>query len=136
MRTFHNQTIETNAPEETAKLAGRLVREITKLPCLVLLKGPLGAGKTQFVKGFVRSYLGLKTPVTSPTYSIVNAYQVGKKKVYHVDLHRLKSADDLESVGFWDFFEEKSVILVEWGEMLPPSWPKNSSVWQIDFEII
>ena len=95
---------------------------------IVLLEGPLGAGKTELVKTFV-SLLGGKES-SSPTYSLINEYPLKKGKAFHVDLYRIKDAEDLESVGFWDLFENTNcLIFIEWGSrmdqsLLPLDWPK------------
>jgi tRNA threonylcarbamoyladenosine biosynthesis protein TsaE len=102
---------------------------------LVLLGGPLGAGKTQFVKSCVAA-LGGGTP-ESPTFSLINEYQVPGRPTWHVDLYRLQNEVDIDSTGFWDLFgEERGLIFVEWPERVDASsWPLG---WarldvQIDF---
>jgi tRNA threonylcarbamoyladenosine biosynthesis protein TsaE len=131
---------ESLSPEDTRKHASALAKKISrgrdKLPTLILLSGDLGAGKTEWVKGFVSSYLGSKVNVTSPTYSIVNAYAQGKKRLYHVDVYRLRGQDDLESVGFWDFLTARNVIIVEWGDKLPVQWPQEINLHRVDFKIL
>jgi tRNA threonylcarbamoyladenosine biosynthesis protein TsaE len=92
---------------------------------LVLLNGPLGVGKTQFVKYMV-STMGGEMP-DSPTFSIINQYLCADKTIYHVDLYRLESEADVESTGFWDLFrEDEALIFVEWAERISDDhWPKN-----------
>jgi tRNA threonylcarbamoyladenosine biosynthesis protein TsaE len=107
---------------------------------LILLSGPLGAGKTKFVKYCVQALHGGKGAnealVDSPTFSIINEYG-GQPPVYHVDLYRLASADEVESTGFWDLFSvEQGIIFVEWPEQVPEKdfpvyW--NTSKVKIDF---
>lgn len=93
---------------------------------IVLLSGPLGAGKTQLVKHFM-SCLGAGE-VSSPTFSLINQYQHSDKDIYHVDLYRIENDEDLESTGFWDLFSaERGVVFIEWPERmtladLPRSW--------------
>ena len=95
---------------------------------LVLLNGPLGVGKTQFVKSMV-STMGGEMP-DSPTFSIINQYPCADKTIYHVDLYRLESEADVESTGFWDLFrEDEALIFVEWAERIaddnwPTTWPR------------
>lgn len=91
---------------------------------LVLLNGPLGVGKTQFVKSMV-STMGGEMP-DSPTFSIINQYPCADKTIYHVDLYRLESEADVESTGFWDLFREnEALIFVEWAERITDdNWPK------------
>jgi tRNA threonylcarbamoyladenosine biosynthesis protein TsaE len=92
---------------------------------LVLLNGPLGVGKTQFVKSMV-STMGGELP-DSPTFSIINHYPCPNKTIYHVDLYRLESEADVESTGFWDLFrEDEALIFVEWAERIgDENWPRT-----------
>jgi tRNA threonylcarbamoyladenosine biosynthesis protein TsaE len=122
---------QSNSPEETHKHARLAAKLIGLPPVVILLEGPLGAGKTEWARAFIKAYLGSKTIVTSPTYSIVNAYKKGRRQVYHFDLYRLQGMDDLESVGFWDFIEGNNVLLVEWGNELPAQWPTHVQVLKI-----
>lgn len=103
---------------ETHHHAAIIAGEIKDLPAVVLLTGEVGAGKTEWVKGFVNSYLGDSSQVTSPTYSLINEYTQNEKKISHVDLYRISGPEDLESVGFWDLFLEAQVVLVEWAQVL------------------
>ncbi|MDZ4678510.1 MAG: tRNA (adenosine(37)-N6)-threonylcarbamoyltransferase complex ATPase subunit type 1 TsaE [Oligoflexia bacterium] len=125
-----------NSVKATHTHAASIAKKIKKRPCLILLSGALGVGKSEWVRGFVKAYLKSKIIVTSPTYSIVNLYGTKSKPVYHVDLYRLKSEDDLESVGFWDLLQGKNIILVEWGDMLPPRWPKEIAVLSIKIDLL
>ncbi|MBY0385229.1 tRNA (adenosine(37)-N6)-threonylcarbamoyltransferase complex ATPase subunit type 1 TsaE, partial [bacterium] len=100
---------------------------------IILLDGPLGVGKTQFVKKCVEQ-LGAELP-DSPTFSIINSYQGAELPIYHVDLYRLESEEDIESTGFWDLFrEESAIIFIEWAHKISnENWPKS---WdQIRLEI-
>ena len=121
--------------EETQRIGKKFAKEIKKFPAVILLDGPLGAGKTHFAQGFIRALSKKNVPVTSPSYSLVNAYKFGKKFLYHVDLYRLSSADDLESIGFWDFFEKGNIILVEWAEKLPAVLPAGVFVYTVKIEM-
>ncbi len=95
---------------------------------LILLSGPLGAGKTEFVK-IVLQTLGSEE-TSSPTYGLIHEYEVAKRKnVYHIDLYRIEGEEDLESSGFWDLFDnEDGLIFVEWADKaqasdFPQHWP-------------
>jgi tRNA threonylcarbamoyladenosine biosynthesis protein TsaE len=92
---------------------------------LFLLEGEVGAGKTELVKT-ICELLNLKD-VQSPTFSFHHTYANTTLKLQHVDLYRLKSEEDLESIGFWDLFEdEKSTLLVEWSNLIhTENWPWN-----------
>ena len=128
------QKIQLKSIQETHALAARIARKIS-LPCVILLEGELGAGKTEWVRGFVKAYLGEVELVMSPTYTLINAYEHGDKRVYHVDLYRLVGEDDLESIGFWDLFSEsQSVVVVEWAEKITSKFPKSHFVVKIKLE--
>lgn len=103
-------------------------------PCIVLLDGDLGLGKTESVKQ-VAELWSLES-VSSPTFSIYNQYRSRdqRRRVYHVDLYRLQSLEDLESTGFFDLFEdpEGPWIFIEWANLLDPSlWPLNWRVFHV-----
>ena len=104
----------TNAPEETEALGeklGKLLRPGTVLAYL----GDLGAGKTAFTRGLARG-LGCRETVTSPTYTIVNEYLGGRLPLFHFDMYRLASSDDLWDIGWEDYLERGGVCAVEWSE--------------------
>jgi tRNA threonylcarbamoyl adenosine modification protein YjeE len=98
---------------------------------VVGLSGQLGAGKTTFVGGMVDA-LGGEGRTRSPTYTLVNTYQTDPP-VYHVDLYRLETVDDLESIGYWDYIRQRRGILcVEWLDRLPEAWPGEGVVIRLE----
>ena len=104
----------TNSPEETEKVGAALGKILT--PGTVLAyRGDLGAGKTAFTRGLARG-LGYGEPVTSPTYTIVNEYLGGRLPLFHFDMYRLRSSDDLWDIGWDDYLERGGVCAVEWSE--------------------
>jgi len=104
----------TKSPEETEKLGEALGLRLQ--PGTVLAyRGDLGAGKTAFTRGLARG-LGIAEPVTSPTYTIVNEYLSGRLPLFHFDMYRLHSADDLFDIGWDDYLERGGVCAVEWSE--------------------
>ena len=104
----------TNSPEETEKVGAALGKILT--PGTVLAyRGDLGAGKTAFTRGLARG-LGYGEPVTSPTYTIVNEYLGGRLPLFHFDMYRLASSDDLWDIGWDDYLDRNGVCAVEWSE--------------------
>ena len=104
----------TNSPQETEALGQKLGQ---KLPAgtVIAYRGDLGAGKTAFTRGLARG-LGIADPVTSPTYTIVNEYLGGRVPLFHFDMYRLHSADDLFDIGWDDYLERQGICAVEWSE--------------------
>ena len=104
----------TNSPAETEALGAALAARLT--PGAVLAyRGDLGAGKTAFTRGLARG-LGYAEPVTSPTYTIVNEYLGGRLPLFHFDMYRLSSSDDLWDIGWEDYMDRGGVCAVEWSE--------------------
>ena len=89
---------------------------------VIVLSGDLGAGKTQFVQG-VAAALGVRGPVTSPTFNILLSYLEGSLPLHHFDLYRLDDADELEDIGFYDTLDADGASFVEWGERFPDALP-------------
>jgi tRNA threonylcarbamoyladenosine biosynthesis protein TsaE len=118
------QVYFTNSEEETIALGRRLAQELPSR-AVVLLIGELGAGKTTLAKGLVHG-LGAAEPddVSSPTFTLVHEYGEGPR-VYHVDLYRISTAQDLDSVGVDELLDRDAVVLVEWGERFPHLWPAD-----------
>ena len=125
---------EARSIAETHRHAVNLASVLSKKCHLILLVGELGAGKSEWARGFIKSLIGNAAPVTSPTYSFINIYEKKSIRIFHVDLYRLVSAEDLESLGFWDLLAGTNLVLVEWGDMLPRDWPKNISVTRVLIE--
>lgn len=104
----------TNSPEETEKV-GAALGKILWPGAVLAYCGDLGAGKTAFTRGLARG-LGYSEPVTSPTYTIVNEYLGGRLPLFHFDMYRLASSDDLFDIGWEDYLERGGVCAVEWSE--------------------
>ena len=107
-------TFLTNSPEETETLGAALGKCLPP-GTILAYRGGLGAGKTAFTRGLARG-LGCKDIVTSPTYTIVNEYLGGRLPLFHFDMYRLNSADDLWDIGWEDYLERGGVCAVEWSE--------------------
>ena len=104
----------TNSPAETEKIGAALSKILTP-GTVIAYRGDLGAGKTAFTRGLARG-LGVADPVTSPTYTIVNEYLGGRMPLFHFDMYRLHSADDLWDIGWEDYLERGGICAVEWSE--------------------
>jgi tRNA threonylcarbamoyladenosine biosynthesis protein TsaE len=106
----------TRSAEETIAL-GRELAPMLAPPKLVVLRGGLGAGKTTLVKGIARGFqAGSEEDVTSPTFTLVHEYRGPSATVYHIDLYRVDTQRELETLGVDDLMSDNSVLLVEWGE--------------------
>ena len=104
----------THAPEQTEAVGAALGKVLTA-GTVIAYRGDLGAGKTAFTRGLARG-LGCAEPVTSPTYTIVNEYLSGRLPLFHFDMYRLGSSDDLWDIGWEDYLERGGVCAVEWSE--------------------
>ena len=104
----------TNSPIETEALGAALGKILTP-GTVIAYTGDLGAGKTAFTRGLARG-LGCTELVTSPTYTIVNEYLSGRLPLFHFDMYRLHSSDDLWDIGWEDYLERGGVCAVEWSE--------------------
>lgn len=100
--------------QETEALGQELVRQMAP-GSVVAFTGDLGAGKTAFVRGMARG-LGVTQRVTSPTFTIVNEYEGGTLPLFHFDMYRLRSADELFDIGWEDFLRRGGICAVEWSE--------------------
>lgn len=104
----------THSPEETEKIGEALAKSLQP-GTILAYRGDLGAGKTAFTRGLARG-LGCKETVTSPTYTIVNEYLGGRLPLFHFDMYRLASSDDLWDIGWEDYLDRGGVCAVEWSE--------------------
>lgn len=93
-------------------------------PLVVAVSGELGAGKTTLVQAICRGY-GVTEDVTSPTFALVHRYAAPRSPVYHLDLYRLKSPDELRNIGWDDLFGEDALVLIEWPERAAAEVPRN-----------
>lgn len=106
----------SHSAEETEKFAQELAKTL-KAGDIILYEGDLGAGKTTFTKG-IASALGITETVTSPTFALVNEY-IGSIPLFHFDLYRINSVDDLYAIGFFDYLDRGGIIAAEWSENIP-----------------
>jgi tRNA threonylcarbamoyladenosine biosynthesis protein TsaE len=103
-----------------------------KPPLLVTLTGELGAGKTTLAQAICLGY-GVKDEITSPTYALVQEYSAPRSAVFHIDLYRLESPDQLTNLGWDDIIASRSLILVEWPERAGPRLPEDHLPIDLDY---
>ncbi len=109
----------TNSAEETIAFGRKLAAELSP-PLLVLLCGDLGSGKTTLVKGIAEGFQAASADdVTSPTFTLVHEYRGPRVTLYHVDLYRIDTQSQLETLALDDLIAEDSILLIEWGEKFP-----------------
>jgi tRNA threonylcarbamoyladenosine biosynthesis protein TsaE len=111
--------VTTHSAEETIAF-GRTLAKLLTPPKLVLLRGDLGAGKTTLAKGIAEGLQAAsEEDVTSPTFTLVHEYRGPRANLYHIDLYRVDTQRELETLGLDDLVAENSVLLIEWGEKFP-----------------
>jgi tRNA threonylcarbamoyladenosine biosynthesis protein TsaE len=111
--------VTTHSPEETIAL-GRTLAELLTPPKLVLLRGDLGAGKTTLVKGIAAAFeAASEEDITSPTFTLIHEYRGPRVNVFHIDLYRIDTPRQLETLALDDLRSENSILLIEWGEKFP-----------------
>lgn len=124
------RTFETHSEEETIELGRSLAADFSA-QAVVLLIGNLGAGKTTIAKGIAQG-LGVAEPyeVSSPTFTLIHEF--GDGRLYHIDLYRLDTPAEVETLGLEDLFDREAVVLIEWGERFPQLMPADR--WEIRLE--
>ena len=111
--------ITTHSADETTAF-GRTLTDLLAPPKLVLLRGDLGAGKTTLIKGIAAAFeAAAEEDVTSPTFTLVHEYRGPRANLYHIDLYRVDTPRELETLGLDDLVSENSILLIEWGEKFP-----------------
>ncbi len=119
----------TKSPTETAELAAWLGEKI-KAGTVLCLEGDLGAGKTLFVQSLAHS-LGVQGEVTSPTFNLMNVYQ-GRMEIYHFDLYRLETEEELDEIGFYEYTDEPmGLVVIEWPDKFPDALPEDYILIQL-----
>jgi tRNA threonylcarbamoyladenosine biosynthesis protein TsaE len=113
---METREVITHSPEETIAF-GRTLAQMLTPPKLVLLRGDLGAGKTTLVKGIAEAFhAAAEEDVTSPTFTLIHEYRGPAVNLYHIDLYRVDTPRQLETLGIDDLISDNSVLLIEWGE--------------------
>ena len=127
------QIFETLKPEETLKL-GRKLGEHVKAGTVISLTGDLGVGKTVFTQGFAQG-LGITECVNSPTFTIVQVYDDGRIPFYHFDVYRIADAEELDEIGYAEYFYGEGVCVVEWANRISEIMPKDHMVVMIEKDL-
>ena len=115
--------IETHDPEETFE-AGRKIGMNAKPGQIYTLTGDLGVGKTVFTQG-VAAGLGITEPVNSPTFTIIQEYEDGRLPFYHFDVYRIADLEEMEEIGYDDYFFGQGICLIEWAELIEEIRPEK-----------
>ena len=115
--------IETHDPEETFEV-GRTIGMNAKPGQIYTLTGDLGVGKTVFTQG-VAAGLGIAEPVNSPTFTIIQEYEDGRLPFYHFDVYRIGDLEEMEEIGYDDYFFGQGICLIEWAELIEEILPEK-----------
>ena len=121
---FNKKTNCVSDTEAVGKMLGEAIREEKSLPRFVAMYGDLGVGKTAFTRGFVSAFTE-RANVKSPTFALVNEYGKGDNAVFHFDMYRIDSEDDLWSIGFYDYLDRQGIAIAEWCEKIPYALPES-----------
>ncbi len=117
-------SLSLRSPARTADLAAAVAARLAPGDCL-LLEGPIGAGKTHFARHLIRAILRVDEDVPSPTFTLVQTYDTRAGPLWHADLYRLATPDEIEELGLTDAFDS-AICLVEWPEILGPLTPETA----------
>ena len=113
--------------EDETQRFGELISKHIQAPLIIYLKGELGVGKTRLVRAIIQS-LGYQGNVKSPTYTLVEPYQIGEFDIQHFDLYRIADPEELEYMGIRDYFGQNSITFIE--------WPDNGKGWLAEDDIL
>lgn len=122
--TNTSRVIETNSPEETLALGEQLGRAAQPGDVYTLV-GDLGVGKTVLTQGIAHG-LEINEPICSPTFTIVQVYEEGRLPFYHFDVYRIGDIEEMEEIGYDDYFFGNGVCMIEWAELIEELIPENS----------
>ena len=115
---------ETFSPEETFAFGKELGKQ-AKAGTVICLDGELGVGKTVFTQGFAAG-LGIEEPVNSPTFTILQIYEEGRLPLYHFDVYRIEEPEEMDEIGYEDYFYGDGVCLIEWASMISELIPETA----------
>ncbi len=120
----------SNSVDETISIAEKFAEQLSAGDT-ILYTGEMGAGKTHFTKGIAKHF-GIHKGVSSPTFALVNEYIGNEINVFHFDLFRINSYDDLYAIGFFDYFDRDGILAVEWSENISNLSDYLENVWLVD----
>jgi tRNA threonylcarbamoyladenosine biosynthesis protein TsaE len=123
MQECRKQTIETFSPEETAALGRRLGQEAEPGEVYTLI-GDLGTGKTVLTQGIAQG-LGICEPICSPTFTIVQVYEEGRMPFYHFDVYRIGDIEEMDEIGYEDYFYGEGLTMIEWANLIEEILPDH-----------
>ena len=124
---------ETRSPEETYEL-GRKIGLQARPGQVYTLTGDLGVGKTVFTQGFAAG-LGIKGPVSSPTFTILQVYDEGRLPFYHFDVYRIGDIEEMDEIGYEDYFYGSGVTMIEWANLIEEILPQDYQEVQIEKDL-
>ncbi len=127
------QEIETSSPEETFQVGKRLGEE-AQAGQVYTLVGDLGVGKTVLTQGVARG-LGIDEPICSPTFTIVQVYEEGRLPFYHFDVYRIADVDEMEEIGYEDYFYGEGLCIIEWGNLISDILPEGCMEIRIEKDL-
>jgi len=121
---------ESAGPADTAGL-GMEIGHMVKAGTVICLNGDLGAGKTVFAQGLAKG-LGISEPVNSPTFTILQVYEEGRLPLYHFDVYRIADPEEMDEIGYEEYFYGNGICLIEWSELIEELIPADA--WQVKIE--
>ena len=124
------EVIESLREQDTYDL-GKKLGESCKSGDIILLNGDLGVGKTVFTKGFGKG-LGIDEPISSPTFTIMQIYEQGRIPLYHFDVYRIADPEEMDEIGYEDYFFGRGVCLIEWASLIEELIPEHVTEIQIE----
>lgn len=125
--------LESKSPEDTFQIGMRL-GQLAKAGEVYTLTGDLGVGKTVFTQGFAKG-LGIEEPVNSPTFTILQIYEGGRLPLYHFDVYRIGSVEEMDETGFEEYMTGKGVSLIEWADLIREILPGERTRIRIEKDL-
>ena len=128
-----SKIVESFSSKDTFEFGEKIGSNVNK-GTIIKLEGDLGVGKTVFTQGFAEG-LGIKEPVNSPTFTIVQEYHEGKLPFYHFDVYRISDVSEMEEIGYEDYFYGDGVCLIEWASLIEEIIPEDAILVTIEKDV-